>query len=142
MDIIRLEAKKGNLCLMNNVINQSTNLPACNNTVSTTDLTVGSRGFCTRKCQADAQKQSWCTSTSCNKIQDKTLDRRGIFCTECWGEHAKGKCRVCMWCQERSTDKGWQCTACRRIGNNEKKEKEFGGKRNNGDGNERNPPSP
>ena len=141
MNIKRVEAKKFNLCHLNAVIDSLTNLPACTNPVSTTNLTAGSAGYCSRKCQDDAKKHSWCSLPSCNKIQDKTLDRRGIFCTECWGEHAKGKCKVCKWCQVRSTTAGWQCRPCSRIGK-AAKEKEFGGKKTNGDGNERIPPSP
>ena len=143
MYIKRMEAKKFNLCHLNNVIDQSTNLPACNNTVSTTNMIAGSGGWCSVACQVKFHKNnySFCTFPKCKNIQDKTLDRRGIFCTVCWGEHEKGKRKVCKWCQVRSTSAGWQCGACRKV-NKADKEKKFPGARKNGDGNTRIPPSP
>ena len=137
-----MEANKGNLCRMNKVINTITNLPACNNTVSTTVMNAGSGGWCSVACQVKFSKNySFCTFTKCKNVQDKTIDSRGIFCKECWSEHEKNNRRICKWCQVRSTSSGWQCSVCQKVKKADK-EKKFPGAGNNGDGNTRIPPSP
>ena len=137
-----MKEREGNLCRMSKVIVPSTNLPACTNPVSTINYNVGSRGFCSEACKSEVNKYSFCTFTDCNNIQDKTIDRRGIFCTGCWGEHENDKRRVCKWCQVRSTKAGWQCSGCCNIGDKAAKEKKFGGPKKNGAGNKRISPSP
>lgn len=93
--------------------------------------------YCSRKCQLEGLKLSWCKATNCYNLQDMSQNTvvprekyhntytqtseyinaggiftscgRGVFCTSHWQDESL---RICKWCGTNKTSSGWQCYRC------------------------------